>query len=202
MIFPLLKLRKKDFLTSSFCCRMVSCFGFSIAGGQPKHQHLNPNVFKSSLNILLLMGRFVKGQDDHPAVTFLLTLGFHPLIPTLRSLLSGWEVLFQRDVWSNLRRDGCFKAKPQSWRLDPNITNLLVLDCLSLYILGFPALLFRKPSPGWMGSANSPCIQTPCLIPTSINDSLSRLPFVAPEAHVDQAFQERWDWGWFVLISW
>lgn len=147
---------------------MVCCFAFSTPGVQPKCQNLNPNFFKVPVFedsfCFCLMNKFVNGHYDYPAITFLLTLGFNPLIPTLSSLLSGWAALFQRHVWSNLGRDGYFKAKTQSWRLDPNITILLVLDCSHLYILGFPALLFGKLSHDWTGSANSPSIQTPCLI--------------------------------------
>jgi len=45
-----------------------------------------------------------------------------------------------------------------------NITIHLVLDCSNLYVLGFPEILLRKSSHGWMEGANSPCIQTICLI--------------------------------------
>lgn len=45
-----------------------------------------------------------------------------------------------------------------------NITVHLVLDCSNLYVLGFPEILLRKSSHRWMEGANSPCIQTICLI--------------------------------------
>lgn len=45
-----------------------------------------------------------------------------------------------------------------------NITIHLVLDCSNLYVLGFPEILLRKSSHGWMEGVNSPCIQTICLI--------------------------------------